>query len=76
MSVVGLIAVCALLALAVAAYFALKVKSLKLTAAEVGASEAVVARLREISDAIAEGAMAFLAQEYSLWRCFRLRLRL
>ncbi len=64
MSVVSLIALCALLALAVAAYFAFKVNSLKLTAAEVGAPEAVVARLREISGAIAEGAMAFLAQEY------------
>ena len=63
-SVVGLIAGCAILALVVAAYYALKVNSLKLTSAEVGASEEVVARLREISGAISEGAMAFLSQEY------------
>jgi K(+)-stimulated pyrophosphate-energized sodium pump len=70
MSVVGLIAVCALLSLVVAAFFALKVNSLKLSAAEVGASEAVVARLREISGAISEGAMAFLAQEYKFVAMF------
>jgi K(+)-stimulated pyrophosphate-energized sodium pump len=64
MSVVGIIAVCAILALAVAAFYAFKVNSLKLTAADTGATEEVVARLKEISDAIAEGAMAFLRQEY------------
>ena len=63
-SVVMLISVCAILALAVSAFFAIKVNSVKITTAEVGASEEVVARLREISGAIAEGAMAFLAQEY------------
>ena len=63
-SVVGIITLCGVLALVVAAYFAVRVNSLKLTAAEVNASEDVVARLREISGAISEGAMAFLAQEY------------
>ncbi len=63
-SVVGIIAGCAILALIVAAFYAVKVNSLKLTAADIGASEDVVIRLREISDAIAEGAMAFLSQEY------------
>jgi len=62
--VVGIIAVCGVLALVVAAYFAMKVNSLKLTAAEINASEEVVSRLKEISGAISEGAMAFLAQEY------------
>lgn len=63
-SVVGIIAACAILSLIVAAFYAVKVNSLKLTAADIGASEDVVARLKEISDAIAEGAMAFLSQEY------------
>jgi len=63
-SVIGIIAICGVLALAVAAYFALRVNSLKLTAAEINASEDVVSRLKEISGAISEGAMAFLAQEY------------
>lgn len=63
-SVVGIIAICGVLALCVAAYFAMKVSALKLSAAEINASEEVAARLKEISGAIAEGAMAFLAQEY------------
>lgn len=63
-SVVGIIAICGILALCVAAYFAMKVNSLKLSAAEINATDEVVARLKEISGAISEGAMAFLAQEY------------
>ena len=62
--VVGVIAGCAILALAVAAYFAYKVSSLKLTVETVGGSEQTLARLREISGAISEGAMAFLSEEY------------
>ncbi len=69
-SVVGIIAACAILSLVVAAFYAVKVNSLKLTAADIGASEDVVARLREISGAISEGAMAFLSQEYKFVAIF------
>lgn len=55
---------CALLALITAAYFAVKVTSLKVNPETAGVNEEKVARLKEISDAIAEGAMAFLSQEY------------
>lgn len=63
-SVIAVIGVCGLLALVTAAYYAVKVTSLKVDAQSAGVSEDKVARLKEISGAIAEGAMAFLSQEY------------
>ena len=62
--VTTVIGCCALLALLTAAYFAMRVISLKVDAQSAGVSEEKVARLKEISGAIAEGAMAFLSQEY------------
>lgn len=64
MDVVVVIAVCAVLALLTAAFFASRVMSLKVDAKESGLSEEKIARLKEISGAISEGAMAFLSQEY------------
>ncbi len=59
--VVYVIYACALLALAAAAVFAVKVRSVTL---ESGGNAKEVARFKEIADAIAEGAMAFLFREY------------
>ncbi len=55
---------CALLSLVVAAYYASRVLSLDPDSKDSGLSVDKIARLKEISGAIAEGAMAFLSQEY------------
>ena len=51
---------CALLALVAAVYFARRVVAVRVE----GSDAKQVARLKEISDAISEGAMAFLSREY------------
>ncbi len=61
MNVVLVIYACALLAIVAALYYASRVRSVSL---ESGGNAQEVSRFKEISDAIAEGAMAFLAQEY------------
>lgn len=63
-TVTTVILVCSIIALLTAAYFAMRVTALKITAETAGVSEEKIARLKEISGAIAEGAMAFLTQEY------------
>jgi H(+)-translocating pyrophosphatase len=60
-NVVLVIYACALLAIVAALYYASRVRSVSL---ESGGNAQEVSRFKEISDAIAEGAMAFLAQEY------------
>ncbi|MEY4630481.1 MAG: hypothetical protein RIQ81_601 [Pseudomonadota bacterium] len=61
MNSVLVIYACALLAVVAALYYAARVRAVTL---ESGGNAQEVARFKEISDAIAEGAMAFLAQEY------------
>ena len=62
--VVGLIGICSVLALLTAAFFATRVMALKVTSADSGLSEDKISKLKGISGAISEGAMAFLSQEY------------
>ena len=62
MNAVVVIYGCALLAVITAMVFAIRVRSVSL---ESGGTAEEVARFKEISDAIADGAMAFLKQEYA-----------
>ncbi|MCX6117872.1 MAG: V-type H(+)-translocating pyrophosphatase [Proteobacteria bacterium] len=64
MSVIPVILVCSILALLSAGYYANQVLSLKVDSKSSGLSEDKISRLKEISGAISEGAMAFLSQEY------------
>ncbi|MCX6126419.1 MAG: V-type H(+)-translocating pyrophosphatase [Proteobacteria bacterium] len=64
MGVVEVIGICSVIALLTAAYFATRVLAMKLEAKGSGLTETMMERLKEISDAISEGAMAFLSQEY------------
>lgn len=61
MNAVFVIYACALLAMIAAVIYAMRVRAVSLDA---GGTPKEVARFKEIADAIAEGAMAFLAQEY------------
>jgi K(+)-stimulated pyrophosphate-energized sodium pump len=63
-SVIPVILVCSILALLSAGYYANQVLSLKVDSKSSGLSEDKISRLKEISGAISEGAMAFLSQEY------------
>jgi K(+)-stimulated pyrophosphate-energized sodium pump len=58
------ILICALIALASAFFYSTRVLALKVDSQSSGLPQAKIDRLKEISSAISEGAMAFLSQEY------------
>ena len=66
--IVGIIAALGVLALLVALLFRQRVVSVKIEDGAASAEE--VSKLKEISDAIAEGAMAFLGREYRMLSIF------
>lgn len=67
MNAVVIIYVCAMLAILAAIVYAAKVRAVSI---ESGGNAQEVSRFKEISDAIAEGAMAFLSREYKYVAAF------
>lgn len=68
--VTGIILGCSLLSLIAAFYFSTRVLALNPDSDEFGLTNEKKAKLKEISGAIAEGAMAFLTQEYKYVAAF------
>lgn len=66
--IVGIVSALGVLSLLVALFFRQRVVSIKIEDGAASAEE--TSRLKEISDAIAEGAMAFLKREYSVLSIF------